>query len=247
MCRTPGARVCQLELCSITVRTRLQVSMQPAMRERLVHSVLHFVDHCGTPPGWRNCTPAVPHAYGVNALRTDDFAGTCASAQRIPRRVPCEIRCVSAQHPSAPFCPCHACTCTACNGDGTHAAGVWEDARHAYLHETLVRRRGGAAALAVLYHGVLQQLFLDGAIGFGAMIDCRRAPLCAAWGGGVPDYIVSDGNYMIGCFNCVCCCMCCTLEFAAPRAGCCPFRAPRKAWDSALPAQQTRGARVQAL
>jgi hypothetical protein len=52
---------------------------------------------------------------------------------------------------------------------------VWEDARDAYLHETLVRKRSSAAALAVIYHGVLQRLLESGAIDFGARIDCRCA------------------------------------------------------------------------
>lgn len=35
-------------------------------------------------------------------------------------------------------------------------AGTWEDARDAYLHEVLVRRRGHPAALAILYSEVLE-------------------------------------------------------------------------------------------
>ena len=54
-----------------------------------------------------------------------------------------------------------------------HAAGVWENATDAYLNEVLVRKTGSAAALCVLYHGVLQRLFLAGEIDFGARIDCR--------------------------------------------------------------------------
>ena len=67
------------------------------------------------------------------------------------------------------------------------AAGVWEDARQAYLHEVLVRKHGSAAALCVLFHGVLQRLFLAGDIDFAARIDCRCAldSLCwyTMWGG----------------------------------------------------------------
>lgn len=44
--------------------------------------------------------------------------------------------------------------------------GVWEDARLAYLHEVLVKRRGCPAALVILYNEVMQQLLLMGVIDF---------------------------------------------------------------------------------
>lgn len=44
--------------------------------------------------------------------------------------------------------------------------GVWEDARLGYLNEVLVKKQGGAAALAILYADVMQQLLLLGAVDF---------------------------------------------------------------------------------
>ena len=52
------------------------------------------------------------------------------------------------------------------------AAGVWEDARHAYLHEVLIRRVGCAAALAVIEADILQRLLAQGALDFAVRIDC---------------------------------------------------------------------------
>jgi len=49
---------------------------------------------------------------------------------------------------------------------------VWEDARHAYLHEVLVRRVGCAAALAVVFADVMQRLLAAGAVDFAVRIDC---------------------------------------------------------------------------
>ena len=51
-------------------------------------------------------------------------------------------------------------------------AGVWEDARHAYLHEVLIRRVGCSAALAVVYADVMQRLLATGALDFAVRIDC---------------------------------------------------------------------------
>lgn len=51
-------------------------------------------------------------------------------------------------------------------------AGVWEDARHAYLHEVLIRRVGCAAALAVIEADILQRLLAAGAVDFAVRIDC---------------------------------------------------------------------------
>jgi len=50
--------------------------------------------------------------------------------------------------------------------------GVWEDARHAYVHETLVRRTGIAAALGVLYVALVQSLLQNGKIDFAVRVDC---------------------------------------------------------------------------
>jgi hypothetical protein len=49
---------------------------------------------------------------------------------------------------------------------------VWEDARHAYLHEVLIRRVGCAAALAVIEADILQRLLAQGALDFAVRIDC---------------------------------------------------------------------------
>lgn len=52
-------------------------------------------------------------------------------------------------------------------------AGVYEDARHAYLHEVLIRRVGCSAALAVIYGDVMQRLLVMGALNFGVRVECR--------------------------------------------------------------------------
>lgn len=49
---------------------------------------------------------------------------------------------------------------------------MWEDARHAYVHETLVRRTGIAAALGVLYVALVQSLLQNGQIDFAVRVDC---------------------------------------------------------------------------
>mmetsp|Transcript_19795 Transcript_19795/g.59797 ORF Transcript_19795/g.59797 Transcript_19795/m.59797 type:complete len:513 (+) Transcript_19795:154-1692(+) len=51
--------------------------------------------------------------------------------------------------------------------------GVYEDARHAYLHEVLIRRVGCSAALAVIYGDVMQRLLVMGALNFGVRVECR--------------------------------------------------------------------------
>lgn len=53
--------------------------------------------------------------------------------------------------------------------------GVWEDARHAYVHEVLIRRTGCSAALAVLFAAVMQQLLGAGRIDFAVRVDCTAA------------------------------------------------------------------------
>ena len=53
--------------------------------------------------------------------------------------------------------------------------GVWEDARHAYVHEMLIRHTGCSAALAVLYASVMQLLLSAGKIEFAVRVDCTAA------------------------------------------------------------------------
>lgn len=50
--------------------------------------------------------------------------------------------------------------------------GVWENAKHAYMHETLISKRGIAAVLAVLQADVLQRLMKLGALEFAVRTDC---------------------------------------------------------------------------
>lgn len=50
--------------------------------------------------------------------------------------------------------------------------GVWENAKHAYLHEALITKRGIAAVLAVLQADVLQRLMKLGALEFAVRTDC---------------------------------------------------------------------------
>lgn len=50
--------------------------------------------------------------------------------------------------------------------------GVWENAKHAYLHETLISKKGIAAVLAVLQADVLQRLMKLGAVEFVVRTDC---------------------------------------------------------------------------
>lgn len=50
--------------------------------------------------------------------------------------------------------------------------GVWENAKHAYLHEALISKRGIAAVLAVLQADVLQRLMKLGALEFAVRTDC---------------------------------------------------------------------------
>lgn len=51
--------------------------------------------------------------------------------------------------------------------------GVFEDARHAYLNEVLIRRVGCTAALAVVYGEVMRQLLTSGALSYGVRVECR--------------------------------------------------------------------------
>jgi hypothetical protein len=53
------------------------------------------------------------------------------------------------------------------------AAGTWEDARDAYMHELLIRRTGHASTMAILVGAVFQKLFGAGAIDFLVRVDCR--------------------------------------------------------------------------
>ncbi len=53
-------------------------------------------------------------------------------------------------------------------------AGVYEDARHAYLNEVLIRRVGCSAGLAVIYGDVMRRLLLLGALDFGVRVECRN-------------------------------------------------------------------------
>ena len=50
--------------------------------------------------------------------------------------------------------------------------GVWENARHAYLHETLITKKGVAAALAIVQADILQRLMKLGALDFVIRTDC---------------------------------------------------------------------------
>ena len=50
--------------------------------------------------------------------------------------------------------------------------GVWENAKHAYLHEALISKRGIAAVLAVIQADVLQRLMKLGAVEFAVRTDC---------------------------------------------------------------------------
>ncbi|KAK9826657.1 hypothetical protein WJX74_008333 [Apatococcus lobatus] len=50
--------------------------------------------------------------------------------------------------------------------------GVWEDARQAYLSDTLISKRGIAASLGVLFADVMQRLLLSGAVDFAVRMDC---------------------------------------------------------------------------
>jgi hypothetical protein len=53
------------------------------------------------------------------------------------------------------------------------SAGVFEDARHAYLNEVLIRRVGCTAALAVVYGEVMRQLLTRGALSHAVRVECR--------------------------------------------------------------------------
>lgn len=51
------------------------------------------------------------------------------------------------------------------------APGVWEDARRAYLTDTLITRKGIPGVLAVLLGDLLRRLLIDGAIDFVARVE----------------------------------------------------------------------------
>ena len=51
-------------------------------------------------------------------------------------------------------------------------AGVYENAKYAYLHETLIAKRGIPAVLAILLEEVCQRLLSSGAINFAVRVDC---------------------------------------------------------------------------
>ncbi len=51
---------------------------------------------------------------------------------------------------------------------------MYEDARHAYLNEVLIRRVGCSAALAVIYGDVMRRLLLLGALNFGVRVECSN-------------------------------------------------------------------------
>ncbi len=50
--------------------------------------------------------------------------------------------------------------------------GVWEDARKAYLSDTLISKRGIAASLGVLFADIMQRLLISGAVDFAVRMDC---------------------------------------------------------------------------
>lgn len=56
-----------------------------------------------------------------------------------------------------------------------HAAGVWEDAKDAYLNELLIRKTGHVSAVAVLMNEVFRTLFKAKAIDFLVTVNCRYA------------------------------------------------------------------------
>lgn len=51
--------------------------------------------------------------------------------------------------------------------------GVYEDARHAYLNEVLIRRVGCPAVLAVIYGDVMRRLLTSGALSCGVRVECQ--------------------------------------------------------------------------
>jgi hypothetical protein len=74
------------------------------------------------------------------------------------------LRASAAAHP--PMCP----SAARCRAKVDHP-GTWEDARHAYLNELLVRRQGHPAALAIMHAEVAQRLLQLGALDFGVTLD----------------------------------------------------------------------------
>jgi hypothetical protein len=58
------------------------------------------------------------------------------------------------------------------------AVGVYENAKFAYLHDTLIGRRGIPAVLAILLEEVCQRLLRAGAIDFAVRVDCPSLDRC---------------------------------------------------------------------
>lgn len=55
--------------------------------------------------------------------------------------------------------------------------GVWEDAKHAYMNELLIRKVGIPALVAILYHDLMRHLLMDGTVDFVVGMDMRRVHL----------------------------------------------------------------------
>lgn len=108
-----------------------------------------------------------------NAI-VDHPGAFCAS-----RTPSCCVRCVPENHvwyihshDRMETSKAHAVVPRTLHANRVRPAGVYEDARHAYLHEVLVRRVGCAAALAVIEADVMQRLLAAGAVDFAVRIDC---------------------------------------------------------------------------
>ncbi|KAJ9515747.1 hypothetical protein QJQ45_008625 [Haematococcus lacustris] len=57
------------------------------------------------------------------------------------------------------------------NNTVVHHAGAWEDSRDGYLHETLIRRHGHPAALAIIYAEVMRRLLEEGVVDFAVRME----------------------------------------------------------------------------
>lgn len=57
------------------------------------------------------------------------------------------------------------------NNTVVHHAGAWEDSRDGYLHETLIRRQGHPAALAIIYAEVMRRLLEEGVVDFAVRME----------------------------------------------------------------------------
>ena len=64
-------------------------------------------------------------------------------------------------------------------GARVDSPGVWENAKYAYLHETLISKQGTPAALAIVFGEVMQQLLKLKAIDFAVRIECKALDRCA--------------------------------------------------------------------